>query len=173
MLELTKKDTPCSKTKERLQWDNRRGYNHDKIKSHTFWMGDPQTGEEEYLRSSPSVVRVLSSMSVFPIWESRKGTRNPQRIWLCRPAGFDYRISTRLEEIDNPLLEGTSKLLHTPGLRGKEQWPYRRQNQTYLLVLEGLLWRCGLSVAHCGDRGTGSSSPGRCSLASEPSWKRH
>ena len=30
-----------------------------------------------------------------------------------------------------------------PRPRRKEQWPHRRLNQTYLLVLESLLWRCG------------------------------
>ena len=50
-----------------------------------------------------------------------------------------------------PLLEGTNKMLHAAVPRGKEQWHHRRLNQTYLLVLEGLLWRCGSAVALCGD----------------------
>jgi len=33
------------------------------------------------------------------------------------------------------------------------------------LALEGLLWRCGLAVTHCEDRGAGSRSPGRGPLA--------
>ena len=36
--------------------------------------------------------------------------------------------------------------------RGKEQWPHRRLNETYLLVLEGLPWRCG-SVEACHGKG--------------------
>ena len=47
----------------------------------------------------------------------------------------------------------------------KEQWPQGRLNQTYLLVLEGLLWRRGVAVAHHGDRDTGSRSSGKYSLA--------
>ena len=49
--------------------------------------------------------------------------------------------------------------------RGKEQWPHRRLNETYLLVLEGLPWRCRSVEACHGAGGTGSSSPGRGSLA--------
>ena len=37
-------------------------------------------------------------------------------------------------------------------------------NQTYLLVLEGLLQRQSVAVAHHGDKDTGSRSPGKYSL---------
>ena len=40
------------------------------------------------------------------------------------------------------------KILCAPGPRGKNQWPHRRLNLTYLLGLEGLLQRCGSAVAH-------------------------
>lgn len=39
-----KKDAPHSKTKEKLPQDQRRS-NHDKIKPHTDWVDNPQTGE--------------------------------------------------------------------------------------------------------------------------------
>ena len=48
---------------------------------------------------------------------------------------------------------------------GEKQWPHRSLDQTYLLVLEGLLWQWGLAVAHCRDKDTGSSSSGEYSLA--------
>ena len=51
------------------------------------------------------------------------------------------------------------------GTQGKEQWPHRRLNQTYLLVSEGLLQRWGVAVAHRGDKDTGSRSSGKYSLA--------
>ena len=38
-------------------------------------------------------------------------------------------------------------------------------NHTYLLVLEGLLWRHGSALAYHRDGGTGSISPGRCPLS--------
>ena len=57
-----------------------------------------------------------------------------------------------------------NKTVHTPGPREKEQGPHRRLNQSYLLVLKGLLWRRGLAGAHHRDA-TGSSSLGRSPLA--------
>ena len=49
--------------------------------------------------------------------------------------------------------------------QGKEQWPHRRLNQTYLLVLESLLQRWGLAVSHRENKDTGSRSSGKYSLA--------
>ena len=42
---------------------------------------------------------------------------------------------------------GHTKRLSAPGPKGKEQWPHRRQSQTYFLVLEGLLQKKGVAVA--------------------------
>lgn len=55
-------------------------------------------------------VKVLSSTSGFLAWGSGNGRRNPQKIWLSRPAGFDHRNSIGLWEIGTVLLEGTHKL---------------------------------------------------------------
>ena len=49
--------------------------------------------------------------------------------------------------------------------QGKEQLSRGRLNQTYLLVLEGLLQSRGVAVAHCEDKDTGSRSSGKYSLA--------
>ena len=70
----------------------------------------------------------------------------------------------RTGETQTPLLEGTHKVVCASGPRGKEQGPHRRLNHTYLLVLEGLLQRQGVAVAHRGDKDTGRSS-GKYSLA--------
>ena len=83
------------------------------------------------------------------------------RIWLWRPVGFDHRTATGQRETETPLLEDTNKIWCTPRPRGKMQWPHRGLNQTYVLLLEGLLQRRGSAVAHRGDRGTGSGRPGR------------
>ena len=83
-------------------------------------------------------MKVLSHMSGFPTWGSGNGRRNSQRIRLWRLVGFDCRTSTGLGETETPLLEGTHKVVCASGPRGKEQWPHRRLNQSYLLVLEGL-----------------------------------
>ena len=54
--------------------------NHNKIKSHNYWVGNSQTGEQLYHRSPPTGVKVLSPTSVFPTWGSGNGRRNSQRI---------------------------------------------------------------------------------------------
>ena len=59
-------------------------------------------------------------------------------------------------------MEGTNKILCASRPRGKQQ---RILNQTYLLVLEGLLWWQESAVAHCTDKGTVSSNPGSCPWA--------
>ena len=43
---------------------------------------------------------VLGPTSDFPTCGSGKGTGDPQRIWLWRIVGFDYRVSTRWWNID-------------------------------------------------------------------------
>ena len=138
--------------------------NHNKIKSHNRWVGDSQTGEQLYHRSPPTGVKVLSPTSGFPTWGSSNRRRNSQRIRLWRLVVIDCRTLTGLGETETPLLEGTHKVVCASGPRGKEQWPHRRLNQTYLLVLEGLLQRRGVSLAHCGDKDTGSRSSGKYSL---------
>ena len=82
-------------------------------------------------------------------------------IWLWRPVGFDYRTFTGLEDTETPPLDGTNKILCIPRPRWKVQWPHRRLNQIYQLMLKGFLWRSGLVVACHGDGGKGNSSPGR------------
>ena len=88
-----------SKDKEEAAVRHREGCNHNKIGSHTHHVGDPQTGEQEYQRSSPTVLRVLNPKSGFP-------AGNPHGIWPGRPAGFDYRTSIGLGETEAPVLEG-------------------------------------------------------------------
>ena len=118
-----------------------------------------------YHRSLPIGVKILSPMSGFPTWGSGNRRRNSQRIRLWRLVGFDCRTLTGLGEKETPLLEGTHKVVCPSGPRGKEQWPHRRLNQNYLLVLEGFLQRRGAAVAHHRDKDTGSRSSGKYSLA--------
>ena len=46
MLEPTKKRYSTSKDKEEATVRQQEGHNHDKIKSQTYWVSDPQTGEQ-------------------------------------------------------------------------------------------------------------------------------
>ena len=75
-LELTKKDIQHPKTKEKPQWDGRRGTITSKIKSHNCCVCDLQTGERLYHRTPPTGVMVLSPTSGFPTWGSGNGRRN-------------------------------------------------------------------------------------------------
>ena len=160
-LELTKKDTPHPKTKGKPQWDSRRGAITIKSNHITVGWMTHKTGEKLYHRSPPTGVKVLSSISGFPTWRSSNGRRNSQRIRLRRLAGFDCRTLTGLGETEMPLLEGTHKVVCTSGPRGKEQWPHKRLNQTYLPVLEGLLQMRGAAVADRRDKDIGSRSSGK------------
>ena len=109
-------------------------------------------------------MKVLSPKSGFPAWGSGNRRKNSQRIRLWRLVGFDCRTLTGLGETETPLLEGTHKVMCTPGPQGKEQWSRRKLHQTYLLVVEGLLQRQGKAVAHHGDKDTGSRSSQKYSL---------
>lgn len=69
-----------------------------------------------------------------------------------------------LGETEMSLLEGIHNVLCTPEPKGKQQWPHKRLNQAYLLILEGLLQRQGVAEAHLGDKDSGSSGFGKCSF---------
>ena len=52
-----------SRDKEEAAERQQEGHNHDKIKSHSRKVGDPQNNTKEVL---PTVVKVLNPMSGFP-----------------------------------------------------------------------------------------------------------
>ena len=83
-------------------------------------------------------------------------TLKPSRTWLQ-----DFH---RIGGNRDSTLGGTHKVVCASGPRGKKQWPHRRLNHTYLLVLGGFLQRQGATVAHLGDKDTGSRSSGKYSL---------
>ena len=69
----------------------------------------------------------------------------PPEHLLWRPADPKRRSSTGLRKAEMPLLEPAHKV------SGPKQWLRRSLGQTYLLVLEDLLGRQQVAVAHCGD----------------------
>ena len=74
-LELTKKDTSHPKTKEKPQWDGKRG--SVTIKENPITAGwVTQTREHLYHKSPPTAVKVLSPMSGSPTWGSGNRMRN-------------------------------------------------------------------------------------------------
>ena len=78
--------------------------------------------------------------------------------------GIDCRTLTGLGETETPLWEGAHKMVCTSGPRGRSSDPGVRLNQTYLLVLEGLLQRQRVALFHRGDKDTGNRSSGKYSL---------
>ena len=85
-----------------------------------------------------------------------KQTLKASRIWL-----HDFNRTGGKRECT---LGGNTQSSVCIGTQGKEQWPHRRLNQTYLLVLEGLMQKQGVTVAHHEDKDTGSRSFSKYSL---------
>ena len=105
-------------------------------------MGDSQTGEHLCHRSPPSGVRFWAPQQVpnLGIWQQEEEfleneTLKASGIWL---QDFDRTWGNR-----DSTLGGNTLSSVCIGTQGKEQWPQGRLNQTYLLVLEGLLQRWG------------------------------
>ena len=109
-------------------------------------------GSEPHIR-----VRILGG--------SGNRTRNPQRIWLWRSAGFDYITYPGWGKAETPSWR-THKVLCIEGPRGKQQWP-RRLKQAYLLVLAGLQ-RQGAAVADCQQQGHWQQQFGEAHLGGSP-----
>ena len=98
-----------------------------------------------------------------PVWGSDTGKKSPQSIWLWRPAGLDHKNSTGLGKTETPLLEDAHKLLSTPGPGGKKT-VHSSLDQTYLLILEGLLGKQEAAVTHCLGKDTGGRGTREYSL---------
>ena len=163
-LELTKKDNPHPKTKEKPQWDDRKGA--ITVKSNpitaswaTHKLGNTYTTEVHPLEWRFWAHIRLPNLGVQQREEEflENQTLKASGIWL---QNFDRTGRNR-----DSTLGGHTQSSVCIGTQGKEQWPQGRLNQTYLLVLEVLLQRRGVAVAHCGDKDTGSRSSGKYSLA--------
>ena len=110
----------CPNTMKKLQQDGRMGTNTIKsnpihAKRETHKLKNNNTQEVLFLGYESSELHVrLTSLRIWQRnWESAG-------IWLWRPAGFDYRTSAGLGEIETPHPEGTNKILHTPKFSRKE-----------------------------------------------------
>ena len=162
-MELTKNDTPHPKTKEKPQWEDGRGAITVKSNPITaVWVTEKlentYTTEVHSLEWRFWAPRQTSQTGGWQ-WEEEfqeNQTLKAGRIWL---QDFDRTEGNR----DSTLGWHTQSSVHI-GTQGKEQWPHRSHNQTYLLVLEGLPQRRGVTVAHCEDKDTGSRSSGKYSL---------
>jgi len=73
--------------------------------------------ENNYTRSSHTVVKALGPRKDFPIWGSGKGTENPQEF----DAEGQWDLITEFpQECRNRLLESTNKTLFSPRTQEKE-----------------------------------------------------
>ena len=163
-LALPGKDTPHPKTKEKPQWDASRGA--ITIKSNpitagcvTYTLANTYTTEPHLLEWRFWAPRQASQPGGPATGGGipRESDFEGSGIWL---QDFNRTGGNR-----DPTLGGHTQSSVHIGTQGKEQWPHRRLDQTYLLVLEGLLQRRRVAVAHHGDKDTGSRSSGKCSLA--------
>ena len=163
-LELTKKHTLHPKTKEKTQWDGRRGT--ITIKSNPITAGWVTHKLENTYSTEvhPLEWRIWAqhqaSQTGGQQWEEeflKKQTLKASGIWL---QDFD-----RTGVNKDSTLGGHTQSSVRIGTQGKKQRPHRRLNQTYLLVLEGLLQRQGAAVAHWEVKNTGNRSSGKYSLA--------
>ena len=110
-MELTKKDTPHSKTKQKPQWDGRRGA--ITIKSNPITAG---WVTHRLQNTYTTEVHPLEWRLWDPCQPSQRGGPAtgggiPRESRLGRLAGFDCRTSTGLGETETPHLEGTDKVV--------------------------------------------------------------
>ena len=98
-----------------VRWQE--GHTCNIIKSHTIWVGDPQTRiimlSIFFHRSESSKPHVR-----LPAWGASLRRRSPQSTWLWRPAGLKCMNSTWLGETDFTL-RGRSQGLTLTGTEGK------------------------------------------------------
>ena len=138
-----KKDTPRPKTKKQPQWDGRRGT--ITINSNPI----PPYGWVTHRLENSNTKEVLAVL--WRLWtpsqasqsgDPAKGLGIPRKSDL---AGQQHLIIEFPHDCgkQTPVSEGRKKFLQGPRPRGEEQWPHRRLNQNYLVVLEGLLWSMG------------------------------
>ena len=96
---------PTSKDKATTRWQQ----GHEKIKSHTSWVSDPQT-EKYYTTEAP--------WQEWKLWGPCKASQSGDlateeflRIWLWRPVGFDHRNSQDWGDRNSTLWGCTQGLL--------------------------------------------------------------
>ena len=163
-LELTKKDTPHPKTKEKPQWDG-TGVAIT-VKSNPWLLGGWLTDWRTLIPQKSTHWKEGSEPHVrLPNLEARQWKEEFLENQTLKASGIWLQDFDRTGGNRDSTLGGHTQSSVSIRTQGKEQWPHRRLNQTYPLVLEGLLQRRGVVVAHRGDKVTGSRSSGKYSLA--------
>ena len=164
MLEPTQKDTLHPETKKKPRRDSWRGaMQQNQI---PYPSGGQPTNWKIIIPQKFSYRSECSEpCSRLPSLGSLEQEKEPPENQTLKASGFWLQEFHRTGGNKHSTLKGcTQGLVHTR-TQGKKQWPHKSLGQTYLLVLEGLLWRWGAAVAYCRDKDTGSSSSGEYSLA--------
>ena len=142
-----KNDTPCPRTKEKLQRDGRRGT--IMLKSNPIPAGwVTQTEDPQYQRNSPTAKDLGPTHIRLPNLGIRQRDGNPGNPTL-KDSGIWLQNFHRTGENRDARRAQTKQCAH--------QDPRKRNSDP--------IRRPALAVACLWDRGSGSSSPGRCMLA--------
>ena len=114
-------------------------------------------------------MKVLNPTSGFPAWGSDKGTGNPQGSGL--EGQWDLIIGLS-EDWGKQRLQSWRTQTKPSERQDSEERSNdpRRLNQNYLLVLEGLLWRCGSGGARHRARAL-AATVWECPPWHKPSWR--
>ena len=157
------KNIPHPKTKEKPQWDDMRGT--ITIESNLITAGWVTHKLENTYTTE---VHPLEWRFWATCQASQPGVRQREEEFIenqiLKASGIWLEDFGRTGGNKDSTLGGHTQSSVHIGTQGKEQWPHRRLNQTYLLVLEGLLQRQGVAVAHREDKDTGSRSSEKYSL---------
>ena len=113
----------------------------------------------------PNCCECSGPTSGFPAWGYDKGTGNLS----LKTSGIWWQDCHRTRGNRDSSLGGHKQNFVCLRPRGKEQWPCRSLSQNYLLVLKGLLWRCGMAGLITG-MGTLAATVLEVPLWCKPSW---
>ena len=100
-------------------------------------------------------MKLLNPTSVFPAWRANKGLGIPRESGLEGQWGLTIALPEGKQRLQSWRAQ-TKFCRHQD--KEEDQSPHSRLNQNYMLVLEGLLWRCGSAEAHLRDGGAGRSA---------------
>ena len=141
-LELSKNDTPHPKAKEKPQWDGRRGA--ITIKQIPYQLGECLTNWRTLIAQKSTH---WSEGTEPHIRLPNLGVQQQEEEFLenqtLKASGIWLQDFERTQGNRDSTLGGHTQSHVCIGTQGKEQWPHRGLNQTYLLLWEGLLQRWG------------------------------
>ena len=134
------------------------GHSDDKFKSHTCQVGDPQTGEKNTKEVLPLLWSFWTWCQASQPEDSTKGLGIPKESDLEGQCDLILGLPKDWGKQKLQSWRSQAKYCILQDLQERSSGP-TGDNQNYLLVLEGLLWRHGLTGARHRDGNTGNRSP--------------